>query len=246
MSRGLRIIDPNIRKLINRFGQTVKYYPGRLCSCVEENNGNYDPEHTCNHGFYYGTAETIDVLKTNFNEKFLNTPQGVIFQGGAQFTIPKFSLAGVEQRAWTTIAQGDIIVSLSKIRRDTDLLRRGVRDKIYAFDLKEILSVAKGTTLYALGTDYTVSEQTFDAGKLTVINWITGEDGTVHGPATGEAYAVEFTCLHQYKVWDDGAMDRGTDVDDLPRKIKCVLRRFKNPEKATLDAGVNLNQETFT
>ena len=236
----LRIIDPNIRKLLQRFGQTYKYYPARLCYCVEDNNGNYLPNHTCNHGFYFGTAQTITVIKTQFNEKFLNSPQGVIFNGGAQFTIPKFNLAEVEQPVWKTIAHGDVLASLTKIRRDTDILLRGVRDKIYAFDVKEVLTVSRGVTIYTASTDYTVSEQTFDAGKLTVINWITGR-----GPATGETYAVEFTCLHQFKVWDEAAMDRGTDIDDLPRKIKCVLRRFINPEKTAYDKGVNLNQEIY-
>ncbi|MDQ7818667.1 MAG: hypothetical protein RDU14_16700 [Melioribacteraceae bacterium] len=242
---GLRVIDNSIRGSLQRFGQTYKYYPARLCSCVEENNGNFLPDHTCNHGFYFGTAQTIIVIKTQFNEKFLNSQQGVIFNGGAQFTIPKLNLAGVEQPAWKTIAHGDVLASLTKIRRDTDILLRGTRDKIYAFDVKEVLTVSRGATIYTPITDYTVSEQTFDAGKLTVINWVTDAQQVVHGPATGEAYAVEFTCLHQFKVWDEAAMDRGTDTDDLPRKIKCVLRRFTNPEKTAYDKGVNLNQEIY-
>lgn len=241
----LRLIDNSVKKSLSRFGQTYKYYPARLCSCVEENNGNYLPNHTCNHGFYFGTAQTISVIKTQFNEKFLNSPQGVVFQGGAQFTIPKHNLEGVEQGAWKTIAHGDVLASLTKIRRDTDILLRGTRDKIYAFDVKEILTVSRGATVFTVTTDYTVSEQTFDAGKLTVINWVTDQQGVLHGPAAGEAYAVEFTCLHQFKVWDEAAMDRGTDVDDLPRRIKCVLRRFTNPEKTSYDKGIDLNQEIY-
>lgn len=241
MNRGLRVIDPNIKKLLYKFGQTFKYYPGRLCSCVEENEGTYDPKHDCDHGFYYGEPETILLLKTQFNERFLNSPQGVIFNGGAQFTIPKYNLEKIEQRAWTTLAHGDILASAQKIRRDTDLLRRGVRDKIFAFDVQEVLTISKGSTIYTSEEDYTISLQTFPTGKLTLIEWKNGK-----GPALEEAYAVEFTCLHQYKVWDDAPMDRGTDTDNLPRKVKCVLRRFKDPEKNAFDAGINLNQETFS
>lgn len=236
----LRVIDSSVRKLLQRFGQTCKYYPARLCSCVEENNGNYLPNHTCNHGFYFGSAQTISVIKTQFSEKLLNSPQGVIFQGGAQFTIPKHNLAGVEQPAWKTIAHGDVLASLTKTRRDTDILLRGIRDKIYAFDVKEVLTVSRGAVVYTPTIDYTVSEQTFDAGKLTVINWVAGR-----GPAQGETYSVEFIALHQFKVWDEAAMDRGTDTDDLPRRIKCVLRRFLNPEKTAYDKGVNLNQDIY-
>lgn len=242
---GLRVIDSRIRNLLSRFGQTYKYYPARLCNCVEDNNGSFLPNHTCNHGFYFGSPETISVIKTQFNEKFLNSQQGVIFQGGAQFTVPKFDLGGVEQRAWTTLAHGDVLASLTKIRRNTDILRRGVRDKIYAFDVKDILTVSQGTTIYVSGVDYEASEQTFDAGKLTVISWLLDEHSNQLGPANSETYAVEFTCLHQFKVWDEAAMDRGTDTDELPRKIKCVLRRFTNPEKTAYDAGINLNQDIY-
>ena len=242
---GLKIIDNNIKKLLIRFGSTYKYYPARLCNCIEDNNGAYLPDHTCDHGFYYGDAQLITVVKTQFNEKFLNSQQGVIFQGGAQFTVPKFNLDGEEQQAWTTLAHGDVLASLTKIRRDTDVLKRGIRDKIYAFDVKDVLTVSRGTTIYVQGTDYSVSTETFDAGKLTIINWLLDDAHNQLGPAMNETYAVEFTCLHQFKVWDEAAMDRGTDTDDLPRKIKCVLRRFTNPEKTAYDAGINLNQEIY-
>lgn len=222
----LQVINRNIPNLLKRFGQTIKHYPSRICSCVAENNGMPKLNHTCMYGFYFDEPETVIGIRTQVSYKYLNQPHGRIYNGGATFTIPKFNLQGVEQKAWTKIAHGDILVLDNKTRRDTDILIRGVRDYLFAFDVIEVLSISRNNVKYTAGTDYTVTEgSSVAAGKLTTINWQTGK-----GPENGDTFTVEFTCKQQFKIWEDGGQDRGTDEDELPKKVVAVLRRFVNPE----------------
>jgi hypothetical protein len=222
---GLSVIDPNIKLSLQTFGQTIIHYPSRICSCVGENNGVPRLDHTCIQGFYFDTPETIIGIRTAVSYKLLNTSFGRALNGGATFTIPRLNLSNVEQQCWKKIARGDILALENKTRRDTDILIRGTRDVLYAFNVSEILSIYRNNTKYELTEDYTLSETTTSAAaKLMQINWVTDK-----GPATGETYSVEFTCKQQYKVWDDGGQDRGTDVDQLPKKVIAVLRRFINP-----------------
>jgi hypothetical protein len=181
-------------------------------------------------GFYFDAPETILAMRTAVSYKLLNTAFGKSLNGGATFTIPKYNLQKVEQRAWTIIARGDVLALTTETRRETDILLRGTRDVLYAFNVQEILGVYRDNFKYTLNTDYILSEITTQAAaNLTQINWVTGR-----GPATGEAYSVEFTCLQQYKVWDDGGQDRGTDTQKMPKKIIAVPRRFVNPDPIKL------------
>lgn len=213
----LKITDNNFTRVMDIYGQRLKYYPGRLCSCVRENNGIPKVECGCNLGYWYEAPETCYGVRQQVNWKYLNTPQGRIFDGGAQFTIPKF-YQGVEQSAWKRLAHGDIIVVDNKVRRETDILRKGVRDYLYSFDIQEILTVSKQNTLYVKDVDFTISGNT--------ISWINGGNK----PAEEEYYSVEFLCKQQFKVWEMGAQDRGTTEDELPRKILTVVRRYVDTE----------------
>lgn len=221
----LQVIDNSIKKSMKRFSLPVYYYEGRLCSCVGENGGVPQINHTCNLGFYYSAAELTYVIRTAVSHKYLVRPQGLIFDGGATFTIPKL-YNGVEQKAYNRISHGDIIVDSTKTKRDTDVLLRGVRDTIYAFDVKSILSIYAGTTQYLPDIDFTTSETSSVAGKLTTINWVDGK-----GPAEDVYYTVEFICNQQFKVWEDMGNDRGTSEDFLPKRVICVARRFVNYEQ---------------
>ncbi len=262
---GLYIIDANIARSMRRFGQTIKYYPGRLCACVGENNGVPLPNHTCNQGWYYDTVQIIEGIRTAINYKILASPQGRIYNGGATFTIPKFDLGGNLQSAHSTIAHGDVLVLDNKTRRDTDVLQRGIRDFIYAFDVTQILSVYdSNNNKYVEGTDFVwdnypakFGEAKFGqavmgtdlirpnldlnsvVGGLSTITWLDGK-----GPADQTYYTVEFICKQQYRVWDDGGQDRGTDDDELPKKVLCVLRRYVNPTENPAD-NVDVNQAIY-
>jgi hypothetical protein len=256
----LSIIDKNITRSIKKFGQTVKWYPSRLCSCVGK-DGVPQLNHTCNMGFYYDDPEVIKAIRTQVSYKYLNTPYGRIYNGGATFTIPKF-VNVTEQNAWYKIAHGDVLVLDNKTRRETDVLYRGVRDYLYAFDVTEILSVYSNNIKYIEGIDFNVYTNPMEfednepmqfeddilmefensgigAKNLLHIDWLPGK-----GPEEREYYSVEFVSKQQYKVWEDGGQDRGTDDDELPKKVVCVMRRFVNPEYQPLD-NVDIKQEVY-
>ena len=267
---GLLVIDPNITKSMFRFGQTIRYYPGSLCSCVGANNGVPLPNHTCNQGFNYGTAQILSGIRTAISYKTLATPQGRIYSGGATFTIPQYDLNGSLQNAYSTIAHGDILVLDNKVRRDTDVLQRGSRDVIYAFDVTEILSITQNNNAFIQGVDFDaisydasyniLTETEFKlltenlnfvsqeiggdtlpiVGSLTIIIWKNGGNA----PATDSYYSVEFISKQQYKVWEDGGQDRGTDTDFLPKKVLCVLRRFINVSDNPADY-IDVNQSLY-
>lgn len=271
----LNVIDPNIKNSLIRFGQTISYYPSRICNCIAENQGAPKKNHTCNIGYYFMQPETIIGIRTQMSFKYLNQPHGRIYNGGAIFTIPKLNLENVEQRAWKTIAHGDILVLDNKFRRDTDILTRGSRDFLFAFDVTEILSIYKDETKYEQGIDFIFSENIIDvegdqgdeqdmeteestgefdddtyegleydttknwAGKTTTITWLPDK-----GPEQGESYSVEFICKQQFKVWEDGGMDRGTNDEELPKKLLTVLRRFVNYEQNIIDE-IEFQQKVF-
>lgn len=233
-----KILTSSMPLVMDTYGTPLKYYQGRLCSCVAENGGSPDPKCRCNQGFYYKTAVTIYGTKTNVSSKYLRTSYGRIFDGGAQISIPKH-YNGNEQEVHTTLGHGDIIVDPNKNRRDTDILIKGIRDFIFAFDIKSILSIYAKEKEYINGVDFTIIENESVAGKLTTIIWEDTAD-----IQEGEYYTVEFICNEQYRVYEDGGTRRGVEDTDLPRKVICTLRRYAETEK---DSGViddiDTNQE---
>lgn len=230
----LKITDPNITLLMDTYGMPLKYYSGRLCSCVTENGGIPKIGCGCNLGFWYGASEDVYGIRTSIDYKYLNTPQGRIYDGGAKFTIPKF-YNDVEQLAFKKLAHGDVVVVTGKSRRDTDILTRGTRDYLFAFDVKEILTVSQQNKIYVQGQDFSLTGR--------AINWLSGEGA--EAPADGTTYAVEFICEQQYKVWDAGAKERGTDAEELPKAVLCVLRRFVEQENANPIDSLDFQEKIF-
>jgi len=227
----LRVIKQDIPLLQKIYNQTIKYYQGRLCSCIGANNGIPDPKCGCTLGFWYSEPEIIQGIRTNADFKYLKLPHGRVFEGGSQFTIPKSVRVGkVEkyQRAYDTIAHGDILVLDNKVRRDTDILCIGVRDKLLAFDVQEIISVSERSRIFVEGQDYELNG--------VEIKWI--------GNRPQEYYSVEFICKQQFKVWDNVPKDRGTDTENLPRLVVCVLRKYNSDEPTPLDSP-QLSQELY-
>jgi len=261
------IIDNNVLKLIDKYGVVLRYRMGTLCSCVGENNGVHKLGCGCNLGYRYSEPETISGIRTNVKHRYSNTPQGIIFNGDAQFTIPKRISTGEEQKAYKTLAHGDIISVVGKYKRDTDILRRDIKDKLSAFDVTEILKVSKKDKVYIPDVDYIVvgynlpylvndlnnrlilteknepillSEVLKTIDRETKILWL--QDG--EHPEPDEYFTVEFTCEQQYKVWEDGTKDRGTSADEMPRKIIAVIRRYVNPDSNPMD-NVNFTENIY-
>ncbi len=246
---------------MRRFEQEAKYYQSRLCSCVAENNGSYDVADDCVQGFRYFAPVPAHLIRTTMKNNILNTPGGRIINIDALLIIPKFH-KGIEQGVWTTVTHGDVISFSNKSRRETDILVRGTRDYIHAFDVDKILSVYSKTKKFIEGVDFETSTRALDfeddmnilfedgnslmldetrlvPGETMTINWMDGK-----GPDEEETYTVEFMCREQYRIWDDGGGNRGTTVDDLPKKMKAVIRRFVNPEKTVIDA-ISVEEKIF-
>lgn len=217
------ITDPNINLSMQSKGQPLKYYSARMCSCIAENSGYPKPECGCILGYWYDDEpELIHGIRTSVEKKYLNQNFGRLFDGGAKFIIPKFH-NGKEQEAWLKLAHGDVIVVEGRYRRESDILRRGVRDKLFAFDVGEIISVSKEGKIYKEGEDYTVNG----------VEIVWQENG--ESPEINEYYSVEFTCMYQYKAWDTGAKDRGNENTDLPRLINCTIRRYSIEEATAIE-----------
>lgn len=232
------VIDPNFSMLMERTKQTMKYYPSSVCACLKENDGSFDPSCGCIQGYWYSTPESVIVMRQQVSTKILNTPNGIIYNGGAQITLPKFYLE-TEQLAHKTLGRGDIFVAENKKKKETDILKRGTRDFLFAFDVDDILKVSRKSTAYVAGTDYTITKDQSTPVELTQIVWEVG-----HGPEEDEYYTVDFISRQQFKVWEDAGNDRGTDDDILPRKVMCVIRKYVETKVNNVDS-IELQQKIF-
>ena len=223
----------NFADFVDRRGTSLKYHQARLCSCVGENDGQPDPADSCDNGWRFTAPVSYKLLRTAPKLRFMPSEWARIMQGGCQMSIPQkkpvinaftgiktYSVLDVYERA----AVGDVFVLDSRTRRASDILRRGTRDVIGAFDVQVIHSVAKQGTIFAETTNYTLS------GDKRTITWVSG------GPAVGERYTVEFTSLLEYVIWDDMAKDRGSDAEVLPKRVMCKLRQYIDFDAANLDA----------
>jgi len=228
----LKITDQNITLLMDIYAMQLRYYAGRLCSCVGENGGQPKVDCGCDLGFYYDDPITIYGIRTGFDYKFLNSPEGRIFDGGARFIIPKY-YNGIEQPAYYRIMHGDIISIPNKYRRETEILRKGVRDTLYAFDVNRVFSVSRANKIYREGTDYIVNGRN--------IIWLNNGDK----PKDGEYYSVEYSCSQQFKVWNAGANSRGTTEDELPINVMCVIRRYVDNQHTNPVDNFNYQEQIF-
>ena len=224
--------NEKLAQQIYELGVDVDYYQGIMCSCRADNHGQPDPNCGCMAGFRYKDPITYRLLRTSVYYKDLPAEAGLIYLGGCQFAINRivvepdaqgnYQIVNDALPIYDTIGFGDVLVVTSRTRRDKDILRRGVRDSIWAFDVQSIVSISQGATFYAEGTDFVLNG--------TAIEWETGK-----GPQSGEAYSVEYLCKLQYVVWDDLAKDRGTETVILPKRILCRLRQYVNFEAQGLN-----------
>lgn len=112
-----------------------------------------------------------------------------------------------------SVSRGDVFVIANRTRRDGAILQRDVLDSIKAFDVERILTVAYKGTNYHRGIDYTLSGLT--------IQWISEK-----GPPTEAHYSVEFLCKANYIVYNELAADRGSDDDEISKRVHLALRNY--------------------
>lgn len=68
---------------------TMKYYEGRLCSCVAENDGHFDPADDCSYGFRYKSPVEYNLMRTMVDFRQLTEKAAKILQSGCTATIPR-------------------------------------------------------------------------------------------------------------------------------------------------------------
>lgn len=123
---------------------------------------------------------------------------------------------------WSSVSRGDVVVVDDRVRREGDILRRGVRDIINAFNVQRIHSITNLSTQYHEGVDYTMSGRT--------LTWKAEK-----GVTDGADYTAEFSSKINYIIVDDLAADRGSDSDIMPKKVHMALRSFANESALPID-----------
>lgn len=239
------------------------YFQARLSPKLRQGVTRLDSDTV--YGYTYYDPVPVKLMRTAINYRMYNVEYGRIYEGGARFTIPTYEYSSGDARRSTVydrIFKGDIIVIEDRPIRDYDVLRKGYRDTLFAFDVKEILSVISvlrdnTEKQYTYGTDYKIRVDGNDASveitsdgtiKLESIEgikiastieivWL--EDGDK--PVNGDYYAVEFMCSPNYVVFDELAKPRMTSDRDLPKSIMCVKRAFFNKLPNPIDDTENRN-----
>ena len=239
----------DVQDMMDEFGVDCLYYQARLSP--ELKNSVSPLGAAAIRGFNYATPQPVRIQRTSISFMIICQPEGRLYQGGARFTVPATALDanGVFQPVpmYTTMFKGDVIVVKDKPIRDYDVLTKGKRDRLHAFDVITILSVvsidaAQVEHFYAYGTDYDL------AVNGTPLTGIIKPDGSVGllltadmpivsditfqwldggaAPPVDTDYNVEFICSPNYIVWDEMAKARGTHDNDLPKMLMAVKRAY--------------------
>lgn len=256
--------DSDVLKMTVTFGVNCLYFQAR--KAPDQNYGQTKLESDAIHGFRYDSPESVKLMRSAISQKIALSEHGRMYQGGATFTIPPVAMVSgvlVTPKVYERIFIGDVIVVREKAIRDWDVLRKGKRDQIFAFDVKTILSVssidgAGVEQVYLYGRDYTIQidgvavtatkrtgENVWDitpaatqpiTSMLNIV-WNTAAiDGvTPIVPDPESYYTVEFLCSPNYVVMPLGDKDRATEDNNLPKTIQCVKRAWFNETKPLLD-----------
>jgi hypothetical protein len=248
--------ENDIQIMIDGFGVDCLYYQAH--QSPDRYQGGPKLTSDAIHGYKYENPVACELIRTSINQRIIRTPEGRIFDGGASFSIPPIVMDdnGNVTRlvVYDRIFTGDVITVRNKPIRDYDVLTKGVRDQLFAFDVKSILKVvglvAGREQDFVYGTDYTLNADSqpiqgtvqtdgtviFDfPDPMPIVSdievaWVSG-----HGPADKTSYTVEFTSNPNYVVWDDAARTRATEHNDLPKLVMCVRRAFFNPKGNAVD-----------
>ena len=166
----------DIASMVKTFGINCLWYESRLSADLK--NGITRLNSDAILGFKYNHPVATRLIRTSVSQHIINSSEGNIYEGGANFTIPPIVIsAGVTTplTIYDRIFKGDIIVVQSKPIRDFDVLTKGNRDFLFAFDVRTILSVKSvplGTSTnpadhieysYTYGVDYKIQINGSDA-----------------------------------------------------------------------------------
>jgi hypothetical protein len=145
--------NTDIERQFRMFGIQTLWYESRIAP--DKRFGQTALESDAIHGFRYNDPQEFRLQRTSISQRLILTEHGQKYQGGARFTIPPVALSKgkfVELPIYERIFKGDVLVIKSKAMRDYDILKKGFRDQLFAFDVKTILSV---TSISASGAEAT-------------------------------------------------------------------------------------------
>jgi len=132
----------DIASMVKTFGINCLWYESRLSADLK--NGITRLNSDAILGFKYNLPVAVRLIKSSVSQHIVNSPEGNIYEGGAKFEIPPIvMIAGVVTplTIYNRIFKGDVIVVPTKPIRDFDVLTKGKRDYLFAFDVRTILSV---------------------------------------------------------------------------------------------------------
>lgn len=183
-----RNIDVN--RMFRNFGSKCYYFESRIAP--DQRFGLTELSSDAIHGFRYNDAVEEVLIRTSISQRIILSEHGRMYEGGARFTIPPVKLHDTEYvpvKMFERVFLGDVIVVKSKSMRDFDVLKKGFRDQLFAFDVKKILNIASVDVIgkehvYSYGTDYTLI---INGVTATVVEGDTpiGEGGIGVIPAGG-------------------------------------------------------------
>jgi len=256
--------NTDVLDMIDEFGVNCLYFQARIAP--DTRYGITKLESDAVHGFRYDAAESVRLIRTSISQRIALSDHGRTYQGGATFTVPPVAFVGgvlVTPKIYERVFLGDVIVVQGKAMRDWDVLKKGYRDQLYAFDVKAILSVnsvdaagvekthlyGRDYTLQIAGVEVTATQRsgqdvwdiapsaTYPIISSVQIVWrtVATDAGTPVVPASGETYTVEFLCSPNYVVMPLADKTRATEENDLPKTIQCVKRAFFNTSKSIMD-----------
>lgn len=243
----------------NDFAIDCLYFQARLSPQLRQGVTRLDSNTI--YGYTYYNPVSVKLMRTSINYRMYNLDYGRIYEGGARFTIPTYEYStGTAKRSliYDRLFKGDIIVVKDRPVRDYDVLKKGGRDTMFAFDVKEILSVISinrndnSEIHHEYGNDYKLvidgndADATVTESGTVLLESVDGiqiassieivwfENGNI--PVEGDDYAVEFMCSPNYVVFDELAKPRMISDRDLPKSIMCVKRAYFNKTPNPLDS----------
>jgi len=190
--------DSDVQDMMDEFGIQCYYYESRIAP--DQRYGQTKLESDAIHGFRYNDPVEERIMRTSISQRIILSEHGRQYEGGAKFTIPPTKLvdgAYVTVPMYERVFLGDVIVAKSKSMRDFDILKKGFRDQLFAFDVKKILNIASIDSggiehSYTYGTDYTLTINGIEA-TIVESNTTIGEGGfgVIPFGGTGEVELVK-------------------------------------------------------
>jgi hypothetical protein len=209
--------------ILQRWGETfiitANYYAASICPCNAKNGGTPDPQCSqgCTLGWQYADPVACEIIRTSPNLRAIPQEIATIFIGGARITIPELLKSGEPNPAFVNVHRGDVFSITRFPERHSDVLLRGTRDKLWAFDVQSLVLIRDEDGVeYAEGGDFLLSD-----GELL---WESGR-----GPAVGKYYSCEFVAATQFIIYMTQATHRGGDGTGavLPKTVLAVRRAYQ-------------------